>query len=161
MTKLRDQVREFSAAFNVPCRATPGVPDDDTVRLRLRLIAEEFVELLDATIDTESVVCGSSYSAQRDMIRCALQFVIDEYPVKMDLVESVDALGDLQYVISGSYLAYGVDDEQITDEIHASNMTKLGADGRPIVLPGGKIGKSESYRRPDLEMALRQQGWQP
>jgi hypothetical protein len=35
MTKLRDQVAEFSRAFGVPMRDRPGIPDDDTVKLRL------------------------------------------------------------------------------------------------------------------------------
>jgi predicted HAD superfamily Cof-like phosphohydrolase len=79
----------------------------------------------------------------------------------MDLVATVDALGDMQYVISGTYLSVGVDDEPITDEIHASNLTKLGADGKPVYLPGNKVGKGPSFRRPDLRAVLARQGWQP
>jgi predicted HAD superfamily Cof-like phosphohydrolase len=151
MTKLRDQVMEFSKAFAVHIRETPGIPDDDTVKLRLKLIGEEFCELLEA--------CG--YRGASIAIWSRLTDALSAAP-KMDLVAAVDALGDMQYVISGSYLACGVDDEPITDEIHASNMTKLGADGKPVYLPGGKVGKGPSFRRPDLKAVLvEEQGWNP
>lgn len=148
MTKLRDQVAEFSRAFNVAMRDTPGIPDDDTVRLRLRLFGEEFCELLEA--------CG--YEGASIAIWGRLTDALEAKP-KMDLVATVDALGDMQYVIAGTYLACGVDDEPITDEIHASNMTKLGEDGKPVYLPGNKVGKGPNYRRPDLARVLREQGW--
>ena len=148
MTKLRDQVSAFHRAFGVAERSTPGIPDDETVKLRLKLIGEEFCELLEA--------CG--YRGASIAIWGRLTDALSAAP-KMDLVAAVDALGDMQYVISGTYLSVGVDDEPITDEIHASNCTKLGADGKPVVLPSGKIGKSDSYRKPDLKAVLVAQGW--
>jgi predicted HAD superfamily Cof-like phosphohydrolase len=148
--KLNQQVREFSEAFNVAIRDTPGIPDDDTVKLRLKLIGEEFCELLEA--------CG--YRGASIAIWSRLTDALSAAP-KMDLVAAVDALGDMQYVITGTYLSVGVDDEPITDEIHASNCTKLGADGKPVYLPGNKVGKGPSFRRPDLRGELVKQGWQP
>lgn len=147
-SKLTQQVRSFHDAFGVPCRDTPGIPDDDTVRLRLRLIGEEFCELLEA--------CG--YEGASIAIWGRLTDALEAKP-KMDLVAAVDALGDMQYVIAGTYLACGVDDEPITDEIHASNCSKLDENGKPVVMPGGKIGKSKLYRKPDLARVLREQGW--
>ena len=41
------------------------------------------------------------------------------------------------------------------DEVHASNMTKLGADGRPVRRADGKILKGPDYRPPDIAAVLR------
>ncbi len=43
-------VGDFMRAFGQALPPKPTIPSDDVVRLRLRLIAEEFFELLDASI---------------------------------------------------------------------------------------------------------------
>merc|ERR1719230_892998 len=42
-----------------------------------------------------------------------------------DMVETIDALGDILYVVYGAGGAFGVDLDQAFDLIHKSNMTKL------------------------------------
>jgi hypothetical protein len=44
-----------------------------------------------------------------------------------DVVEIADALSDLLYLVLGTYLSHGLQDvaEQLFDEVHRSNMTKL------------------------------------
>merc|ERR1711966_293822 len=42
-----------------------------------------------------------------------------------DMVETIDALGDILYVVYGSGGAFGVDLDRAFDLIHKSNMTKL------------------------------------
>lgn len=79
-----------------------------------------------------------------------------------DLVEIADALGDLLYVVYGAALEYGIDMAPVVDEIHRSNMSKLGEDGRPVPHPTvpGKIGKGPNYSPPDIARVLRKQGWE-
>src|SRR6266576_202535 len=48
-----------------------------------------------------------------------------------DLVEVADALTDLLYVTYGAALEFGIDADVTFREVHRSNMTKLGEDGRP------------------------------
>src|SRR3954471_18905285 len=43
-----------------------------------------------------------------------------------DLVAIADALGDLDYVVNGAAIKYGINLPAVTAEIHRSNMTKLG-----------------------------------
>lgn len=71
-----------------------------------------------------------------------------------DLVAIADALGDLDYVVNGAAIEYGIDLPAITAEIHRSNMTKLGPDGKPIYREDGKILKGEDYEPPRLEPIL-------
>ena len=49
-----------------------------------------------------------------------------------DLSGVADALADIVYVAYGTAHVYGIDLDAVLDEVHASNMTKLGADGRPV-----------------------------
>lgn len=71
-----------------------------------------------------------------------------------DLVGIADALADIVYVAYGTAHVYGVDLDAVLDEVHASNMTKLGADGRPVRRADGKILKGPDYRPPDIAAVL-------
>ena len=71
-----------------------------------------------------------------------------------DLVGVADALADIVYVAYGTAHVYGIDLDAVLDEVHASNMTKLGADGRPIRRADGKVLKGPDYRPPDIAAVL-------
>jgi predicted HAD superfamily Cof-like phosphohydrolase len=70
-----------------------------------------------------------------------------------DLVGIADALGDQLYIIYGTILKHGLQNkiEEVFREIHRSNMSKLGADGKPIYREDGKILKGPSYFRPNIK----------
>lgn len=74
-----------------------------------------------------------------------------------DIVEVVDALGDLQYVLDGAFLAFGYHKmkDAVMKEIHRSNMSKLGPDGLPVLREDGKVMKGPDYSPPDLASVLR------
>ena len=71
-----------------------------------------------------------------------------------DLIGIADALADIVYVAYGTAHVYGIDLDAVLDEVHASNMTKLGADGRPIRRADGKVLKGPDYRPPDIAAVL-------
>lgn len=71
-----------------------------------------------------------------------------------DIVAIADALGDLEYVVNGMALGMGINLPAVVTEIHRSNMTKLGPDGKPIYREDGKILKGENYEPPNLEKVL-------
>ena len=73
-----------------------------------------------------------------------------------DLIEIGDALGDMLYILCGTIIAHGFQDkiESIFDEIQRSNMSKLGADGKPIYRKDGKVMKGPNYFKPDLKKIL-------
>ena len=72
---------------------------------------------------------------------------------KNSLVEIADALGDQLYILCGTILKHGMQHiiEDVFDEIQASNMSKLGEDGKPILREDGKILKGNLYFQPNLE----------
>jgi predicted HAD superfamily Cof-like phosphohydrolase len=73
-----------------------------------------------------------------------------------DLVEIADALGDQLYILCGTILKHGLQHkiEEVFKEIHRSNMSKLGADGKPIFRQDGKIQKGPGYSPPDINKIL-------
>ena len=85
-----------------------------------------------------------------------------------DTVEAYDALIDILVVTYGALDIMGMDAEPGLTEVFHSNLSKLDADGRPILsrgeeqdgFPAGKILKGPNYRKPDLRKVLRRQGYQ-
>jgi len=69
-----------------------------------------------------------------------------------DLVEIADALGDQLYILCGTLLKHGMQYkiEEVFNEIHESNMSKLDENGEPIFREDGKIQKGPNYFRPNL-----------
>lgn len=116
-----EMVEEFHRSFEQPVLYVPCVDDDRVNQLRLRLLEEEVTELAVAL-------------HQRDV------------------VEVLDALTDIQYVLDGAFWSLGLAHlKQIAfEEVHRSNMSKLGPDGKPVKRPDGKVTKGPSYSPPNL-----------
>lgn len=78
---------------------------------------------------------------------------------KRDLVEVADALGDLNVVVNGFAIELGVDMQLVDQEVCASNFTKAGEDGQPIIGDGitgpvGKVLKGPNFVEPQLAQVL-------
>ncbi len=73
-----------------------------------------------------------------------------------DLIEVADALGDMLYILCGTIIEHGMQHkiEEVFDEIQRSNMSKLGADGKPIYREDGKVLKGPNYFKPDISGIL-------
>ena len=72
-----------------------------------------------------------------------------------DIKEIADALTDILYVTYGAGHAFGIDLDKCFNEVQKSNMSKLGADGKPIYNESGKVMKGPSYFKPDLNKFLK------
>ncbi len=135
MTML-DDVRAFHERFQVPVETVPKVPSEARIRLRERLITEEYKELLEAL-------------GFRKMGG-------DEWLSETDLPETADAIADLIYVLIGTALEFGIPLQAVWDRVQVANMAKcLPAE------PGGKIAKPEGWTPPRIEECLREHGWTP
>lgn len=123
--------REFHEAFDLPRPDTiPVPPDPEVVRLRLRLIMEEYVEVRE---ELEALLRPLSVDETLDRFRNLLK-----------------ELSDLRYVVEGCAVAFGLDIEAAYLEVHRSNMSKLGEDGKPLYREDGKVLKGPNYTEADL-----------
>jgi predicted HAD superfamily Cof-like phosphohydrolase len=125
MKKEIELVQEFSDAFGVETNVTPKLISQDDYLLRHDLQKEENDEYLAACL-------------------------------KGDITEIADALGDQLYILCGTILKHGLQDKiiDIFQEIHSSNMSKLGEDGKPILRSDGKILKGKDYFKPNIKKYL-------
>lgn len=73
-----------------------------------------------------------------------------------DMVEVADALGDMLYILCGTILEHGMQHkiEEVFNEIQRSNMSKLGANGKPIYREDGKVLKGPNYFKPNIQAIL-------
>lgn len=67
-----------------------------------------------------------------------------------DLIEVADAIADLQYVIIGTAISYGIDMRPIWDEVHRTNMAKVDGGRRG----DGKIMKPAGWQPPRIAEML-------
>lgn len=137
--------------------AHPVIPNEKACALRIRLIAEELMELADGMgfrIQLDNLSYSDDFKLpgkQRyglELTRC--------YRKNPDLVEIADAFSDLNYVNVGGQSAFGIDGEPCDLEVHESNMSKF-IDGHKD--EHGKWIKGPSTRPPDLRPILIAQGW--
>jgi predicted HAD superfamily Cof-like phosphohydrolase len=70
------------------------------------------------------------------------------------LADIAQELADLAYVTYGTAVSLGIDLDAAVVEVHRANMSKLGADGKPIYRSDGKVLKGPDYRPPDMTAAL-------
>lgn len=117
-----EQVQEFHETYGLPVEVEQTTGSKKTKELRINLLQEELDELKEAL--------------END-----------------DMVETLDALIDLQYVLDGAFLSFGLQGvkNDAFNEVHRSNMSKLGEDGKPIRRESdGKVMKGPNYFKPDM-----------
>jgi predicted HAD superfamily Cof-like phosphohydrolase len=119
-------VHEFHSAFGLGIKNSPTADLGEVKNLlRYKLMREENEEYLEAANDN-------------------------------DLVEVADALGDMLYILCGTIIEHGMQHkiEEVFNEIQRSNMSKLGADGKPIYREDGKVLKGPNYFKPNIQEIL-------
>lgn len=75
-----------------------------------------------------------------------------------DIPEIAKELADLLYVTYGTAVAFGIDLDKVFNEVHKSNMSKVGEDGKPIFRADGKVLKGPNYKPANIERVL---SWRP
>ena len=113
--------------------------DLDVLRLRMSLLREELREVEEEAGNIEDVIYQGVIEgevSQEDLKR-----------VKAALLKE---LCDLQYVLSGFVVTFGLHFDEAFKRVHESNMSKLGPDGKPIYREDGKVLKGPNYKKPDL-----------
>src|SRR5271154_496216 len=151
---LREQLIEFHTFVGQPVLTTPQIPDEKRVRLRAALIAEEFFETIQAMFNVKEE--GPRYSnVHFNQAKKSMMWLLGHASVAVNMAELADGLADLNYVIEGTHLEFGIDGKPIAAEVHRSNMEKKAGP----VSPTGKILKPPGWKPPDIEGALKKQGW--
>ncbi len=123
-SRIADDVAEFHRAYELPLRSAPT-----------GAVGADQARLRQALIEEEVAELAAAADAE-------------------DVVGVADALADIVYVAYGTAHVYGIDLDAVLHAVHVSNMTKLGADGRPLRRADGKILKGPDYQPPDVAAVL-------
>lgn len=127
MKKQLDQLIEWHTKFGLPfsLKPSPEFLTPEINLLRYRVMTEEVKEYYQAA---------------------------EYYGIEQRAKE----LADILYTVLGTIITEGLQDEieKVFDAVHESNMSKLGADGKPVVRADGKILKGPNYKEPDLSFLL-------
>lgn len=141
-------VARFHRVYGLPIVEDGPSLEREHLHMRMGLIAEEFAELVGAVYGPSS----------RRIVEEAFARAVEADENERDLVETADALADLVYVVYGMALETGIDLPAVLAEVQRSNMSKLGADGRPLYRADGKVLKGPGFFRPDVAGVLARGG---
>tara|TARA_B110000503_G_C6851083_1_gene290855 strand:- start:28 stop:435 length:408 start_codon:yes stop_codon:yes gene_type:complete len=132
---MSENLREtYVRAFQKCMGQDVDIPyEPKSLYLRMALIREEFNELQD---EVEKAVFEFKENSGK---------VTKE--TKMNILKE---LCDLQYVLSGFAVTFGLPIQPAFNRIHKSNMSKL-ENGKPLLSEWGKVLKGSNYKPPNLE----------
>ncbi len=115
-------VQEFHESFGLGIQHKPIAKlDDDKLKLRFNLMAEENEEYLEAAKNNDLTEVADALG---DMLYILCGTILEH---------------GMQYKI-----------EEVFNEIQRSNMSKLGEDGNPIYREDGKVLKGPNYFKPNI-----------
>ena len=100
--------------------------------------------------------------SSKEMIELRIKLLreeVEEYAeaaLSGDLVEVLDALADIGYILAGTIINHGMQNiyDDAFDEVHRSNMAKL-VDGKVLRRDDGKVMKPEGWQPPQLAQFLQ------
>ena len=120
-----DLRKKFNEAFRLPIADKPKLILNDRYLLQHALMKEELTEYFNACLDR-------------------------------DLIEVADALTDMQEILYGMFAEHGMLDlhQELYNEVHRSNMSKLNENGVPIYREDGKVMKSALFQKPNIAKVL-------
>jgi predicted HAD superfamily Cof-like phosphohydrolase len=127
-------VREFHETFGLTANATPTVPSDADIRLRIRLIKEETEEVVEELVKLLR-------SKQRG----------GRWPEQVKILQNLlGELADLRYVLEGTAVTMGLPIDEAFRAVHTANMTKVWPDGSIRRDAGGKVVKPPTHVPADM-----------
>ncbi|WP_304504107.1 hypothetical protein [Corallococcus sp. EGB] len=143
------RVTEFHEAMGLPVRHGPDVGTVEERVLAGKLILEEAFEFLR----------GAGVRVLLDALVLDVADVVIEEDTDgpgPDLVQMLHELADLQYVVSGRAVQFGLPVfAAIDEEIHPANLRKRGPDGKVLRRADGKVIKPEGWVSANVARVLR------
>ena len=120
MSNYLEKIKEFHKTFNHPISDQGENIDITNRQLRVKLLFEELMELADA-LDVKGTFADLCVEALSDLEGN------NKDGDDVNKVEEIDALADLQVVLSGAIITLGHHEvfDEAFDEVHRSNMSKM------------------------------------
>jgi predicted HAD superfamily Cof-like phosphohydrolase len=172
-----EKVKEFMTLMEQTVLTEPIVVEEKVCDLRINLIEEEVEETISAIKLFNTARDLLARISDKELIVFYVEllkygkvnlvkettfedFLLDknkclELVIKELQREIADGLTDVLVVTYGAGAAFGFDLDACFEEVHRSNMSKLGEDNKPIKRESdGKILKGPNYFPPDLTKVI-------
>jgi len=130
MNLYEEKVRDFQVSLGVDVDSELSV---DLLKLRKRLLHEEVEELND------------------EIDNCIEEISNNGIVKKESKSKLFKEMADVQYVLSGMAVTFGIPMDKIFERVHESNISKLDDEGKPIKREDGKVLKGPNYHLPNLD----------
>lgn len=157
-----DCVAEFHQAFDCYVAKEPGLPPMTTESAKMLAEYQSAAAYWGERLKAMAAQANEALDEGGALLLIRLQLCQEELAelaealIHRDIVGCLDALTDMTYVADGTYHTLGLGHYKTaaTAEVHASNMSKLGEGGKPIISDAGRVVKGPNYRKPDLAAVL-------
>lgn len=132
---FQDAIKKFNDLYGLPINESPSVVYSSPDHLAARLKELKKI-LLDEVNEVDDIIT-----------------LLDGGTTKVEILTALaDWLGDLQVYCASEMRKFGLDNDLVLNVIMASNMSKLGDDGKPII-ENGKVQKGPHYWKPEPMLA--------
>lgn len=141
---------ERTRAWLAACGKTPG---KEALSVQVGCHLEEFSEFLRCLVISSPTGVSANLLVEAQAVLDSVGTLLKNGVAQVDIYDregALDALCDCEVTGNGvAYLA-GFDKEEADRRVLDSNDDKFEEDGKPVILPGGKIGKRQGWAAPDL-----------
>jgi predicted HAD superfamily Cof-like phosphohydrolase len=131
-------ISEFNAMYKLPINENPTLQPVERLENFKKILSEEVNEV-DEIIEKYKQFLKSGQLENQQKVEL--------------LTDISDWLGDMVVYIRSESTKFGINLEKTLDIIMQSNMSKLGADGKPIYDERGKVMKGPNYWKPESKIA--------
>ena len=133
VTNFDSKIRAFNKLYNLPCPAAPTIPSRPELGRELNAFYDILLEECKEVYDILQAIDGPvGHECDEDI-----------------LTDIADWLGDIMVYCASQLAKYGLQSDDVLGIIMASNMSKLGPDGKPIYDERGKVLKGPNYWQPE------------
>lgn len=140
---VHQRVRRFHELCDIPNADKPGQITPDRRALRVRLLCEEFCEVLSELMPSKRAKVWIDDFRAEVTEDCEM-YVFDRD--RIDLAALAKELADLEVVTVGCAAEFGLPHDQVADLVMDSNDAKAGGPVRE----DGKVMRPEGWTKPDV-----------
>lgn len=151
---MQIKVETFMEACEQEVKKYPELTTEEVRNLRIRLMTSELLGYNGNGLPIHHVLIYGLIEDKSNELVASL--------LAGDLVGIADGIGDLLYVVFGTAAAYGINIQEVFDEIHRSNMSKTvwNEDIQTYTVikdEGGKVLKPEGYSPANIATIINRQ----
>lgn len=158
----KEQLLQIINCIETICKTAKGEPKEEAQEAQLQESPKtmvdqvgEFHAACDQPVFDEAKAC--QFSEDKKLRLDLLEEEFNEYKEAErngDIVGVADALADMLYIICGTAHAYNIPILDVFNEVHKTNMEKVGSDGKVKRREDGKILKPEGWQPPQLKKII-------